>query len=383
MRQLTYIRKHSLQWQDVAAPRRQSPDEALVRPFVAARCDGDGVALFHDYTSAIRAGVALHYLDPVIPPLLGAHPFRGPYACGHEGVAEVIEVGEAVRNVRVGDKVVVPWSISCGQCAHCRLELTSRCTTHPATLLSAYGFGPAMGDWGGMVSDVLRVPYADAMLVPIPAGVDPVSLASASDNIPDGWRCVAPQLKARPGAAVLVVGGGARSIGLYAAGIAAALGAERVDYLDSVRERLDIAAALGANPVEIPARRRSWWTKHAPVIGGRYPISVDASADPAGLNYALRSLAPGGVCTSVGYYFRKRTPIPFMQMYANDSTLHTGVSHPRPALPELLALIASGRFDPAKVTTLVAEWDDAPQAFLERTTKVVVRRAPLHTIPPK
>jgi alcohol dehydrogenase len=177
---------------------------------------------------------------------------------------------------------------------------------------------------------------------------------------------------------VLVVGGAAKSIGLYAAGLAVALGSTRVDYLDWQRERLDIAAAFGANPVAVPRSGRNKWLKrHVPAVCGDFPISVDASANPDGLRYALRSLSPGGICTSVGYYFQKGTHIPLMQMFANDSTLHTGVSHPRAALPEVLALIASGRFDPARVTTFVADWDEAPSAFLERTTKVVVQRAPL------
>jgi alcohol dehydrogenase len=109
-------------------------------------------------------------------------------------------------------------------------------------------------------------------------------------------------------------------------------------------------------------------------VGGDYPIVVDASATPPGLRYALRSLAPGGVCTSVGYYFAKGTALPLMQMYANDSTLHTGISHPGPDLPALLELVAAGRFRPERVSTLVANWGDAAEAFLEDTTKVVVRR---------
>jgi alcohol dehydrogenase len=378
MRQLTYLRKNTLEWRDIPAPRLDTPEAALVRPFVAARCDGDPLFLHRDLAWAMKAGVALHYLDPVVPALLGERPFQGPFAVGHEGVAEVIDVGAGVKHFQAGDRVIVPWAISCGRCAHCRLGLTSRCAAHSDTLLSAYGFGRAMGDFGGMVSDCLRVPHADAMLVRLPPGVDPLAVASASDNIPDGWRCVAPPLQARPGAPVLIVGGAARSIGLYAAGIAVALGATRVDYLDWQRERLEIAAALGANPVALPkAGRRKWLRRHAPAAGGGYPIAVDASADPHGLRFALRSLAPGGVCTSVGYYFQKATGIPLMQMYANDATLRTGVSHARAALPEVLALIASGRFDPARVTTLVADWEDAPAAFLERTTKVVVGRAPL------
>ena len=378
MQQLTYIRKNSLQWRDIAAPTLQSPDAALVRPFVAARCDGDPLFLHRDLAWAMNTGVALHYLDPVVSTMLGEHPFGGPLAVGHEGVAEVIEVGANVKQFKVGDVVIVPWAISCGSCAHCRVGLTSRCGAHDNTLLSAYGFGQAMGDFGGMVSDCLRVPHADAMLVAVPRGVDPLALASASDNIPDAWRCVASQLKARPGAPVLIVGGAAQSIGLYAAGLAVALGSTRVDYLDWQRERLDIAAAFGANPVAVPKSGRNKWLKrHAPAVCGDFPITVDASANPEGLRYALRSLAPGGICTSVGYYFQKGTAIPLMQMFANDSTLRTGVSHARAALPEVLALIASGRFDPTRVTTLVANWNEAPLAFLERTTKVVVQRAPL------
>ena len=378
MQQLTYVRKNTLQWRDIAAPTLQSADAALVRPFIAARCDGDPLFLHHDLAWAMNAGVALHYLDPVVPAMLGERPFGGPFAVGHEGVAQVIACGEAVKKFKIGDIVIVPWAISCGHCPHCTLGLTSRCATHSATLLSAYGFGRAMGDFGGMVSDCLHVPHADAMLVTVPHGVNPLAVASASDNIPDGWRGVGPQLKARPGAPVLVVGGAAQSIGLYAAGIAVALGSTRVDYLDWQHERLDIAANLGANPIAIPkSGKRKWLKQHAPTMNGNYPISVDASADPQGLHFALRSLSPGGVCTSVGYYFQKGTAIPLMQMFANDSMLRTGVSHARAALPEVLALIANGRFDPSVVTTLVSGWDDAPEAFLERTTKVVVQRAPL------
>jgi alcohol dehydrogenase len=109
-----------------------------------------------------------------------------------------------------------------------------------------------MGDWGGMVSDLVRVPFADAMLVHVPAGVDPMKLASASDNMPDAWRAVGPQLAKEPNASVLVVGGGARSIGLYAAGMAVALGASRVDYVDDDPERLAIAQSRSAR---VPSNR--------------------------------------------------------------------------------------------------------------------------------
>ncbi len=93
--------------------------------------------------------------------------------------------------------------------------------------------------------------------------------------------------------------------------------------------------------------------------------------------YALRSLAPGGVCTGAGCYFAKKTPLPLMQMYADSSALHVGVSHPRADLPVVLELFKTGSFRPQRITTVVSDWDDAPKAFLERTTKVVVKREPL------
>jgi alcohol dehydrogenase len=183
-------------------------------------------------------------------------------------VAEVVECGGNVKSVKRGDRVIVPWAISCGHCFNCDHNLTSKCTNSGDTLFAGYGFGSAMGPWGGAISDKLRVPYADAMLVAVPADLDPVAIASASDNMPDGWRTVAPHLQRYPGAPVLVIGGAARSIGLYAAGIAVALGSSRVDYLDSSRARLDIAHSLGATPVQIP-RKAGWFRKHAPLRAGR------------------------------------------------------------------------------------------------------------------
>ena len=380
MRQLTYIKKNVLEWWEVKDPALQMPSDAIVRPFAAARCDGDKVFLFNDITKPIQIGVALHYLDAVTFDVLGKNPYQGPIAVGHECIAEVVSCGDSVANFKPGDKVIVPWAISCGTCFLCKSGLTSKCSEAGDTFLSGYGFGPGMGPWGGMVSDRFRVPFADHMLVAVPQGVDPLALASASDNIPDGWRTVAPHLKHRPDAPVLVVGGAAESIGLYAAAIAVAMGSPKVDYVDYDNARLEMAQSLGANPISIPGKkqRAAWFRKHAPRRNGEYPITVDASAKREGLGFALRSLAPGGICTSVGYYFQKGTAIPLMQMYANSSTLHTGISNPRADLPAVLELIKSGKFQPEKITTVLAHWDDAPEAFLERTTKVVVHRPTLY-----
>lgn len=88
-----------------------------------------------------------------------------------------------------------------------------------------YGGVDGKAAWGGALSDIVRVPYGDAMLMGIPNGIDPISIASMSDNLPDAWRTVAPALAVNPGASVLVLGGAAKSVGLYATAMAVALGA--------------------------------------------------------------------------------------------------------------------------------------------------------------
>jgi threonine dehydrogenase-like Zn-dependent dehydrogenase len=228
VRELTFVRSGRLAWHERPAPRLTEPGDAIVRPFIAGRCDGDTLPLHRPVSRAMQAGLALGLIDPVVRGICGPVPFRGPFAIGHECVAEVIETGPGVTGVRLGQRVIVPWSISCGTCPPCLRGLTSKCDTttrHAGPTLAAFGFGPACGPWGGMITDTLRIPHADHMLVPIPHGIPALRVAAASDNLADAWRAVIPPLTARGGGRVLILGGGARSIGLYAAGLAAAHGA--------------------------------------------------------------------------------------------------------------------------------------------------------------
>ena len=372
IQELTFVRKGHLVWREVPRPSLAGPDEALVRPIVAARCDGDGVFLFHDYSRLLGVGAALHFVDHDVCEL-GTPPMAGPFPFGHECIGEIVELGDRVTTLRIGQQVIVPWAISCGTCATCQRGQTSHCERKPGKL-AAYGFGGRAGGWGGAVSDLLRVPYAAAMLVPLPPGLSPIDLASASDNLPDAWRTVGPHLRQQPGAPVLVVGGAARSIGLYAAGIAVAMGSSCVDYVDWDRGRLTVAASLGANPIEVkkPGRWFGRGYRPAPRLA---PIVVDASSRERGLDFAVRSVAPGGVCTTVGYFFRHGTPLPLWHMYLKGTRLHVGISNARADLPDVLDLVSEGKFRPQLVATTVADWGDAAEALLDRdATKVVVAR---------
>jgi len=279
MRSLVALPGGRLRWRDVPAPPPPGPLAATVRPLAVATCDMDR------------------------PLLLGATPLPLPVQLGHECVAEVVEVGQRVTGSRPGDRVVVPFQIGCGGCIPCRAGRQGSCRTVPP--MSMYGFGLAGGPWGGALADLLAVPYADAMLVPLPAGVDPIAAASVCDNVADGYKHVAPHLPALlaedPDTEVLVIGGVARhpvytgSVPLYCGMAALALGARHVHLVDSRpslrahAERLGLAALT---PAEVRRRRPA-------------RLVADVSADPAGLALALDGTGPDGICSSIGGLHRR------------------------------------------------------------------------------
>jgi alcohol dehydrogenase len=339
VKQLTFTGPGELRWDEVADPVLSGNGDALVRPVAVATCDLD---------AALMTGVA---------------PLPGPFAFGHEFVAEVIETADDVATVGVGDRVIVPFQLSCGHCDPCRGGLTGSCATTGAG--AAYGMAPiARREWGGALSDLVLVPFADAMLVGLPAGVEPSAVASVSDNVPDGWRAVGPPLQAEPRAPVLVVGG-IGDIALYAVAVAGALGSERVDYVDTDHRRLQVAETLGANATERDVDGSAF---------GRYRITVDHSGSTVGLHSAIRSTEPEGTCTSTAIYFAPETPMPLLDMYTRGITFRTGRVNARAVIPDVLALVSTGRLRPELVTSEVVAWDDADTALAGLSAKTVVVR---------
>jgi threonine dehydrogenase-like Zn-dependent dehydrogenase len=341
MRELTFVEAGKIEWRESAAPKLGGGGEALVRPLAVSRCD----------------------LDFVLA--RGKAPVPGPFPLGHECVGEVIDVGDDVRSVKQGDRVIVPFQISCGSCARCLKGQRSSCTTVPK--LAAYGLGPLGGGstFGGSLSDVLRVPFADAMLVPLPANLDPVFAAALGDNAVDGYRTVAGALEREPGAPVLIAGGGAPSIGLYAVATARALGSTDVVYVDPNEERAAIAEKLGARAVRAKCEES--------LRVGRFPITVDATGREEGLRFVLASTDIWGECTSVGIYFGD-VAMPLFQLYTRGIHFITGRVDVRRDLPKMLDAIAQHGLDLAMTATKIVDWDDAAAAWTEPATKLVVRR---------
>ena len=231
-----------VEWRERAKPRIQGAGEAIVRPIAASTCD----------------------LDHNI--LAGKTPFRAPFSIGHEAVGEVVEVGDGVKTVSVGDVVSIPWHVNCGTCDRCSSGLTAHCRNIPEG--ACYGL-PLGGDHGGLFDDLVRVPWADGMLLKLPPGVDAVTAVSASDNLSIGWEVTAEHLERKPSARVLVIGG-VNSIGLYVADFARALGSREVIYCDTSERRLAIARKLGVTPhAGLPDKNI-----------GTFDLSIDAACDP-------------------------------------------------------------------------------------------------------
>ncbi len=354
MRELTFLGRDRLEWRDVPAPKLENDEQALVRPVAVAACD----------------------LDHVI--LRGLAPFPGEFPLGHEAVGEVLEVGNRVKQFEPGDRVVIPFQISCGSCSFCLRGLTANCSS--VQPISTFGLGTAAGDWGGAFSDVLRIPWADHMLVKLPPQVSAADAAGAGDNIAFGYFAVVPQLRRYPEAPVLILGGaGGGSIALYAVQMALSHGASQVDLYDTDPERVNLARELGANATLVdrwPDRLGSYPITVEYTRCGGYPVISEIAQKNAALGCAIRSTEPGGQCTSLSINFNGLAPVPITDMYMKGISFLTGRVHSRQVLPDVLRMIQDGVVVPGRVTTRTAGWEDAPEALLEYPTKLIVERDP-------
>lgn len=336
MRQLTLVNQGILDWHDVPEPALTGSAAAIVRPVAVAVCDFD------------RGLVSGRY---------SALPY--PIALGHEIVAEVVEVGSDVRTIAVGMQVILPLHISCGACGKCGLGLTNSCTSRPP--LSNYGLGARGGDWGAGMSDLLAVPFADGMAVPVPIGLDKVECVAVGCNLVDLYRTIAPYLEGASDQQILIIGGHAHNMALYGVAMARALGASNISFIDDDAGRLATAEALGARPVT------------SGETGRLYPIVVDCSGDAERLATALSLVAPDGVCTPVWPYTGK-AELPIGAMFLRSATLVTGQPHARALMTPVLDLMQGGELRSTSIPTEILPWDKALGKFgFGETKRIFVR----------
>lgn len=340
MQQLTLIKRGTLEWRETETPRITGANQALVRPLAVARCDLD---------IAIATGQTL---------------FRAPFALGHEFVGEIVATSEDLASeYKAGTKVAVAFQVACGSCGECDRGHSNACASISG--FHDYGMGGGGKVFGGALSDIVHVPYAKHMLLPLPADTDLVAVASLSDNIAEAWKLAGFYLEKEPGTPVLVMGGLASSIGLYTTALARAMGSE-VLYLDNDKTRLALAESFGAQVEEIKEIPKAWQK--------RYPLVAECSGVEAGFRFCLKSVAPFGTVSAASVYWTNDYSIPYLELYNIGAVIRIGRVDSREMMPKVLEFIQKGKFPVAKVVSHVAAWSEARDAWLEPGTKLVVKR---------
>lgn len=340
MQQLVFVKRGVLEWQEVPSPKISGPNQAIVRPLAVARCDLD------------------------LPILHGHTLFRPPFPIGHEFVGEISELSEDLsQTFSVGQKVAVAFQVACGTCPVCQKGRSKSCANQ--TGAHDYGMGGGGKSFGGALSDLLHVPFAKHMLLPLAEDTDLIAVASLSDNIVEAWKLAGSILEKQPGTPTMILGGFAASIGLYTASLSVAMGSDTL-YLDTDPVRLDLAQKLGARTEQVGELPRA----HPNKCG----LVVDASGTEEGYRFCVRSADVEGTITSASIFWTNKFSIPYMDLYLNGATLKIARVDSRESMPRVLEWIASGKLRARDIVSATADFSQAADAWLEPSTKLVITR---------
>jgi threonine dehydrogenase-like Zn-dependent dehydrogenase len=339
-------------------------------------------------TSTAICGSDLHLYNGFIPTMQSGD------IMGHEFMGEVVELGSQVKNLKKGDRVVIPFTISCGSCFFCNRDLWSLCdNSNPNAGLAEkiYGHSPAglfgyshlTGGYAGGQAEYARVPFADVGPLKIPDGLSDEQVLFLTDIFPTGYMA-AENCDIQPGDTVAVWGCG--PVGQFAIRSAFMLGADRVIAIDRVPERLQMAAAAKAeiiNYEEIDAGEAV-----TEMTGGRGPDScidavgmeahgtgLDALYDkakqavrlesdrPTALRQVILACRKGGTVSIPGVYGGFVDKVPLGAAFNKGLTLKMGQTHVHRYLRPLLDRVQKGEIDPSFVITHRMKLDEAPHAY--------------------
>ena len=340
-------------------------------------------------TSTAICGSDLHIYDGFIPTMQ-----KGDIL-GHEFMGEVVEVGSAVKNVNKGDRVVVPFTISCGNCFFCNRDLWSLCdNSNPNAWIAEklmghspsglFGYSHMLGGYAGGQAEYARVPFADVGLFKIPDGLTDEQVLFLTDIFPTGYMA-AENCNIEPGDTVAVWGCG--PVGQFAIKSAFLLGAERVIAIDRVPERLQMAKEYGKAEI-LNFEDMDVGEALKEMTGGRGPDAViDAvgmeahgtdllglvdkakqavrleTDRPTVLRQAIVACRKGGHVSIPGVYGGFIDNVPMGAAMNKGLTLKTGQTHVHRYLKPLLEHIQNGEIDPSFVITHRLPIDQAPEAY--------------------
>jgi threonine dehydrogenase-like Zn-dependent dehydrogenase len=389
MRALTWHGKHDVRVDTVPDPEIVNPRDAIIKITSTAICGSD-----------------LHLYDHTIPTM------KAGDVLGHEFMGEVVEVGRGNARLKVGQRVVVPFVIACGQCYFCQQQQFAACdNSNPAEtadmseflygypMTGAFGYSHLTGGYAGGQAEYVRVPYSDVGPIVIPDGVEDEKVLFLSDILPTGWMA-AENCEIKPTDTVAVWGCG--PVGLFAVQSAFALGAHRVIAIDHYPHRLDLAKSMGAEVInfeEVDVREAL-----VEMTGGIGPdacidavgmeshgVTADSVMDKVkaavklvtdqthGLRQVIIACRKGGKISIPGVYGGVTDKFPIGALMEKGLSVKSGQTHVQKYMPKLLKLIMEGTLDTTFLISHRMSLEEAPagyKMFKERqneVTKVVLK----------
>jgi threonine dehydrogenase-like Zn-dependent dehydrogenase len=373
MKAVCWHGKHDVRVDSVPDPQILNPQDAIVKVSLTAICGSD-----------------LHLYDGLIPTM------KEGDILGHEFVGEIVETGSKVTNLNHGDRVVVPFPISCGECWYCKQGLWSLCdNSNPNSWMQEklygdtgagiFGYSHLYGGYSGGQAEYVRVPYADIGLQKIPEGLGDEQVIFLTDIFPTGYQA-AVNCDIKQGDTVAVWGCG--PVGLFAMKSAMHLGAGRVIGIDRFPERLEMARReCGAEIINYEETGSVPEALHT-MTGGRGPDAcidavgmeahtsgVEAAYDavkqtlklemdrPAALRQLIQSCRKGGTVSVVGVYGGFVDKMPMGSFFAKGLTMRAGQAHVQKYLPQLLDMIQKKQIDTTFLITHRMSLDEAPKGY--------------------
>jgi threonine dehydrogenase-like Zn-dependent dehydrogenase len=372
MKALCWYGKSDVRVESVADPEIIDPRDVIIKITSSGICGSD-LHLFNGLMPTMEKGDVL----------------------GHEPMGEVVEVGSAITKFKVGDRVVVPFTISCGDCFFCRKEMYSLCDkSNPNAEMARkvmgqspaglFGYSHMLGGFAGGQAEYLRVPFADIGPIKIPNGLSDDQVLFLSDIFPTGYMA-AENCQIQEGDTVAVWGCG--PVGQFAMQSAWMLGAERVIAIDKVPKRLNMAQSQSKAEI-INFSENKVYDALMEMTDGRGPdrcidavgteadvSSFDSVIDrlkvatylgtdrPHVLREAIMCCRKGGTISVPGVYLGLLDNIPFGAAMNKGLTLKMGQTHVQKYLPSLLQKVEAGEIDPSFVITHRIKLEDAPEIY--------------------
>jgi threonine dehydrogenase-like Zn-dependent dehydrogenase len=373
MRATCWMGKTDVQVQQVPEPKILNERDAILRISSTAICGSD-LHLYNGFVPTMKSGDIL----------------------GHEFMGEIVETGSAVKNLKAGDRVVVPFPISCGACAQCRRSFFSLCeNTNPNAWMAEklwgyspagiYGYSHLTGGYPGGQSEYARVPFADVNPLKIPAGMSDEQVLFLSDILPTGYMG-AEMCNIQPGDTIAVWGCG--PVGQFAIKSAKLLGAERVIAIDRFPYRLAVARERAGATDTLNYEEIDLYDALKDMTGGRGPDAcIDAvgleahlpgalgaydrikqatgleSDRPHALREAIMACRNGGTVSIIGVYGGFIDKFPIGSLMNRSLTIRAGQCHVQRYMKPLLERIQKGELDPSFVITHRLPLDEAARGY--------------------